>query len=281
MPGKTATYFAALFTLLVQAGVAQDNSPRTPKGFGFDIKLTGLFGGSQGPIQFSGLPQALRTVPSNASGPLATGVPVTIPDSPVLVQQSSTGFSIGLAPQYSVWRFTVRAGVSTQFLNLTSAPPTADTTAEYAKYPELNQYGTNQRGVGTSLVYYDIYSSRTPQSLNPFGELEFRINRWVSLVGGYSGRKIAAATIETGYDQYDALATFNRQKLASVTMQASAYGSVKVNVFGPHGGLFIGATPSKWSQFSSPYPVTNSFSGKNGVQILLGMDIGWTQTGKH
>lgn len=246
----------------------------TPQGFGLDVKLTSPFLSSPGPITFSNIPQALRTVPSNQYGPLASGTPVTIPVSTFTVQPSSVGFSIGFAPQYTAWRLTLRGGVSLAFMNLTSGPP----TAEGGPYEEINQFGTTQRGTGTSLVYYSMYWDRTPPIITPFGELEFRISRFVSFVGGYSGPKTMTVTLENGYDQFDALTVYSTHNFASINMEGSGYGSAKVNVFGPYVAIFAGATPVKWDRLTSPYPVANNFNGANDVQVFIGADIAWMHT---
>jgi len=253
----------------------------TAKGFGFGVKLMGTFGGMPGPIAFSNTPQTLRTIPSNQSGPLANGTPVTVPSSTITAGPGTASFLAGLAAQYTVSRFTIRGGALAEFSNATSSSPTVSPTAIYATFPEINQYGTNQRGVGTSLVFYDIYWARTPPNITPFGELEFRLTHSVSLLGGCIEHQNANANLENGYDQYDVLTAYSTQKLASVTANASAYGGVKFAVFGPYMGFFIGVAPVKWTRLSSPYPITTDFNPKSAVQLLVGLDIGWTHTKKY
>jgi hypothetical protein len=129
------------------------------------------------------------------------------------------------------------------------------------------------------LVYYDIYWTKTP-SVTPFGELECRINRVISLVGGYSGSRVATSSLQNGYDQYDALTAYSSHKVASLTLSASPYGGLKVAVFGPYAGLFVGAMPVGQARLSSPFSINTGLGRKNGVQILVGMDFGWTHV-KH
>jgi hypothetical protein len=246
-------------------------------GFGIEMRLLGSFGASTGPVDVANIPATLRTVPSNQYGPLSPGTPVTIPVSTISISGGAAAASIGLAPQYTLRRVTLRAGALVSFMNLSVAPPSVGSQAEYASFPELNQFGTNQRGVGTSLVYYDVYWSRATPTIIPFGELEFRLNRFASLVGGYSGKQRSTANIQTGYDQYDALSTYSDQKLASVTSDGSPYGGIKIALVGPYAGLLIGAAPVNWERLSSAYPITTGFNGKRGVQVMLGMGIGWTR----
>lgn len=257
------------------------------KGFGFDVRweMLGFNEIGLGPIGFSNIPQSLRTVPSNQYGPLyPAGTPNIIPIStfnigdPKILGYSSVGF----APQYTIRRFTIRGGVSITLPNSPAYgdPPTADVTAEYATYPEINQFGTNQRGVGMSLVYYSVYWSKGG-SLNPepFGEVEFRVWGVFSLIGGYGGfQKTENIILGNGYDQFDALTPYSKQALASIITKAyGPYGSAKLNLFGRYGGVFLTVIPSS-TKYSSSYTVTvTPMNLKSGMELLLGVDVNVAQ----
>jgi hypothetical protein len=168
--------------------------------FGIEMGLAASFAGSTGPVTFGNIPQVLRTVPSNEYGPLSAGTPVTIPGSTVSLPGSSVGVSIGVALQYTVWRMTLRAGASVSFMNLTASPPSVGSQAEYAPFPELNQFGTNQRGVGTSLVYYALssYSNQKLAYIKRFAVWRYQDRRSGSLCWHLCGRcpgKLGAAFI--------------------------------------------------------------------------------------
>ncbi len=267
----------ALVTVSIAQGSAQTQPQqqepsvrdRVAKGFGIGIKLMSTVGGMPGPIAFSNIPQNLRTIPSNQYGPLAAGTPVTVPNSTITVGPGAASLLVGLGAQYTVSRLTMRGGALAEFANVTSSLPSVSTTATYATFPEINQFGTNERGVGTSLVFYDIYWAKIPPAVTPFGELELRISHSMSLLGGYIEHRNAAANLENGYDQYDALTAYTSQKLASATADNSVYGGVRFAVFGPYAGLFIGAMPVKWAQISSPYPITAGFIAKSAVQLFF------------
>ena len=277
---RAAKLISCLAALLSMTSLTLDCKAQSAvaSGFGIEMRLGASFGGSTGTVTLENIPQMLRTVPSNQYGPLSAGTPVIIPTSTISLPGSSPGLSIGLAPQYSLWRMTLRAGASVSFMNLTASPPSVGSQAEYASFPEINQFGTNQRGVGTSLVYYDVYWSRSSPAIVPFGELQFRVNRFASLVGGYMGQQKTTVDIQNGYDQYDALSTYSNQKLAYITSSGSPYGGIKIAVIGPYAGLFIGAGPVKWERITSAYPLATDFSEKTGVQLLIGFNVGWTRT---
>jgi hypothetical protein len=274
-------FVAVLLLLGTPLAIAQDYG----KGFDINIKweVLGFNEVGLGPIGFSNIPQSLRTVPSNQAGPLSTGTPVVIPGSTFSVGDPKfIGFSaFSFAPQYQAWRFTFRSGVS---ITMPNYPAQGPPTAEGGPYQEINQFGTNQRGTGTSLVYYSVYWSKGgPINPKPYGEIEFRVAGPLALVGGYGGfQKTENITLENGYDQYDALTPYSKQAIASAIIKAyGPYGSVKV-LFGRYGSAFLKIMPTTTS-FSLLYPGLTStpVNLKQGVEILLGLDINVIKIVKH
>lgn len=253
------------------SGGQESAANAVPHGWGLDVKAMMGFGGSAGTLSVVNVPASLRTVPSNNLGPLATGIPVTIPDSSFSVKSSSISAQIGFGPEYSFGRFTVRGGGLLSFLNLTSGPPVAGG----GNVDEINQFGTSQRGTGTSLVYYSIFWPRTP-SISPFGELEVRLSRFVSVLGGYNGRENSSVTLQNGYDQNDKLTSFSNQKLASSSVKGAPYGGFKVNIHGPALAIVVEAAPVNWTSFSTQFPVGIN-NPSSGVLVRLGIDVALTQ----
>jgi hypothetical protein len=272
------------FLMATPTAFAQDDDDRGGFGINFRWEMLGFNEVGLGPIGFSNIPQSLRTVPSNSAGPLyPAGTPVVIPGSTFSIGDPKfIGFSaISLAPQYEAWRFTFRGGVSIATPNF---PAQNLPTAEGGPYQEINQFGTSQRGTGTSLVYYSAYWSKdNPIKPKPFGEIEFRVAGPLSLIGGYGGfQKTVNVALENGYDQYDALTPYSKVTIASAVIKAyGPYGSAKLR-FGHYGGVFIKVMQTTAS-FSSSYPglTLNTADLKQGVEILFGFDLNLVRIIKH
>ncbi len=253
---------------------------RVPTGFGIQAQFGTFFGNRKVPTSFT-IPETLRTVPTHPDDGYPPGTQWTIPtasfttDKPTISPQ---GF-VSIAPQYTLWRFTARAGVRIiPGQDVPSEKPTAG-----AAIPEINQEGTSDRGYGESLVYYFLYwQSRNATRTRPFGELELRLNRFVSLIGGYG--KTASTegiALENGWDRYDAFQTHLTQHVITLEQDSGPlYGAIRFEVGGPFAGFRLGYTSTR-SRLAFIYPgvVTSLPSGHNVRDgIFFALDLCWTQS---
>lgn len=253
---------------------------RVPRGFGLQVQVGSFFTQDRPPTDFT-IPESLRTVPTHPDDGYPPGTQWTIPmphfttNDPEIAPQGV----VAIAPEFTIWRVTARAGARiVPGPSLTSSKPMPGDSI-----PEINQEGTSDRGYGQSLVYYFVYwQPKVLTTARPFEELELRINKWVSLIGGYG--KTASAegvALENGWDRYDAFQTHLTQEIASVEQNSGPfYGAVRIAVGGPFVGFRIGYTSTR-SRLTLAYPgVYTSLPASRGVLdgIFWAMDVGWTQS---
>jgi hypothetical protein len=255
---------------------------RIPRGFGLEFQLGSFAGMRAAPTLFSNIPQALRTVPTHPDDGYPPGTAWTIPTASYSMNdpQLQPHIFFSFAPQFTLSRFTVRAGLKiVPAVEIESAKPTAGSTV-----PEVNQQGTADRGFGESLVYYFLYwSPKASGQTKPFAEAEFRVHRLVSLIGGYDPyRSTFDVLFENGWDRYDAFQTHMTQTLASVSQAASHYyGAIRIALFGPYMGCRVGFSPLS-TRVTDLYPGVNpnfplvKSGGKKG--LFFAFDFRLTQS---
>ena len=291
--GKIFARCAAFGTICLFSGLpclAQDQADqkasdsemfkKIARGFGVSFSLGFGLNTDFSNITISNVPTTLRTIPSNQYGPGTIGSPVIAPDSPFALKKSEFGqiVWVRMGPQYTLWRFTVRGGVS---IPMVRNPTDNKPQAGVGPYSEINDIGTSERGYGRSLAYYAVYwEGKTSHTPKPFGEVEFIIHPLVTIGAGYSHfQSSAGITLETGYDQFDKLTPLNTRQIASAILESSFYGKVKANVFGPYANVFLEVGPVNHF-ISSAFPISTGSVNQKEIRIFYGMEVILTQAKK-
>ncbi|MDP3954425.1 MAG: hypothetical protein Q8Q06_03340 [bacterium] len=269
--------------------VGQNNDSAFDKvstGWGFELKAVRQFtNNNPGALTFSDVPESLRTVPTHKDDGWfgKPGSPRVIPYSTFNVSDPMmSGFwSTRLAPQYTIWRVTVRGGVNvnpkSQFK--TKRPRAGD----FDTYHAVNQHGKPQRGTGASLVYYSIYwdNPDSRSTVNPFGEVELRLNKFLSVFSGYSSSETSARLIlENGYDRWNSLEKYSTTDFATISTKTAHYFGVRIGIT-PYVGFSVGSGPII-SQTQSTFPsVVSGHSDKKKMGTFVSLDLRLTQTKKN
>jgi len=205
---------AALVVLgAVSSSFAQGSGPQ----FSIETRtFVQIFPSALGRI--SNIPASFRTIPGH-SGDSNAGLLITVPADTISPGLFS-GLYAGVAPQLRVrgWRF--RGGP--QFGMYSSPQPQKVSTGNTR---ELNQFGTQQRGTGTALVYYAVVPRANPFS-GGYGEIEHSVGSKIGLIAGYAWSPYDY-TVKTGYDRYDSLESFQIYTLGTADMHRF-YGGLEI-----------------------------------------------------
>jgi hypothetical protein len=90
-------------------------------------------------------------------------------------------------------------------------------------FHEVNFYGTDERGEGESLVYYGI-KIRPEAKPGFYGEMEFRLNQHLAILGGYSQYE-NRLVLDRGWDRYDSFQDY-RQDQFGLLRVVHPYGGI-------------------------------------------------------
>ncbi|PIR97050.1 MAG: hypothetical protein COT91_03465 [Candidatus Doudnabacteria bacterium CG10_big_fil_rev_8_21_14_0_10_41_10] len=248
------------------------------RGFGVEVKMFFFPKAQFQDMNVSSVPEALRTVPTHqGDGWFGTpGRPRIVPDDPLFVLKpdlKNVG-AVSVAPQYTVWRITFRGGVYFPYGDLTSRRPVA---GDLSTYNAVNQYGDNNRGYGTSLVYYSIYWDDTKGRIKPFGEVEFRLHRFVSVIGGYGGTQSEyRLMLENGYDRFGRLEKYQEHELFRTSQKNAPYAAVRVGI--AYIGVSVGVSRAKTTAVNNfQLSSTGGFRSFEN-QLYVAVDMRLTQT---
>lgn len=176
------------------------------------------------PVLVENVPASLRQVPSHPGDTWIYGsqtVLRTIPFDSIEPNPLPSSAALYVAAEITVRRLRMRSGpVFTFYSEAEQGLVPANTGATRL----ANQRNLPDRGIGQSLVYYNMYvqTSRVPGWLN---EASLNVSRHVSLIGGYSFTTFALV-VETGYDRFNRLETYDTVDGGRVTLWR-AYGGVE------------------------------------------------------
>jgi hypothetical protein len=206
-----------------------------------------------GPINaFRSIPVGLRTVPLNpGDDPCGCSSQVIPFDSlnPAMNDSFDFAGTLGLAIKH---RVTIRGGVS----YLLGYRHLGLNTSNEGVIREVNIFsGTFERGYGTSLVYYALKNAGVTPGIEPLGEIEVTVNKWLSIVVGGSYHTFAYQ-IQHGYDRYDAFQTLDDVPFA--TMQ----------IYQPYIGVHLGGRFSFHNSDTSAQTEGTGFYFTAGPTIL-------------
>lgn len=184
-----------------------------------------FFGGVAGMVE--NVPADLRTVPSHEGDAWIYGktqVLRTIPFSSIEPNPLTNLSSFFIGPEVTFFRLRIRTGIN---FSWTGRLEQGRTKSNEGATREVNQHGLPNRGSGTSLVYYNMYVKST---LIPgwFGEAGVSLTRNFSVVGGW-GLNNFNLEIESGYDRYGSLETYDTYKAATVRLRRT-YGGIEVEL---------------------------------------------------
>ena len=215
-----------------QDSTSDDLTKMVPRGFGVEVKMIFSPDDELPNVNFPSVPEELRTVPTHqGDGWFGTpGAPWVVPFPSSDINDASISDAVGItvAPQFTVSRLTFRGGIYIPQAKFQTTRPIA---GDFDTYHAVNQFGTTRRGVGTSLVYYSVYYDGVDNDPKPFGEIEFRLHRFLSVIGGYGGHhnsyKIA---LESGYDRFNSLEEYEKVELGSIERHGAPYAAIRVGI---------------------------------------------------
>ncbi len=211
--GKDLLFALAVALSMASSSVAQGSRSE----FSLETRtLAQFFPSALGRV--SNIPISLRTIPGHP-GDSNAGTLIAIPTDTIAPGLFS-GFYAGVAPQLrvSAWRFRV----GPQF-GMYSRPQPQESSSGNTR--ELNQFGTQQRGTATALVYYAVVP-RADLFSGGYGEVEHSVGAKAGLIAGYAWSPYSY-TVKTGYDRYDSLEPHQIFKLATADMQR-CYGGFRI-----------------------------------------------------
>ena len=214
MFSKKVRLFLLLCCLFPATSNAQttDSGPAFPpsRRFSLEWRIPMLQVVPRMPGRFSNLPLSVRTIPQHKDDTwfCCLGTPRIVPDRTVSSVLYSN-LAVAVAPQVNF-----RRGILTFGTNFSGWQLPEAVRGSYWTTVEINQFGTSERGGGTSLVGTAIVARKRIYA-NPFVEWEFPIKKVPgrSILVGYAYTKIDIS-IRAFYDRYDSLETYKRYTIS-------------------------------------------------------------------